>query len=374
MVAQVVRSALNLAPTARTAASGVPAARALNLAAAAGQSHGGHSHGESHGPRKDAQFVPQWAARTDLGPHGLTLRSKVNGEALTRRPRPTPASTPLPPFRPPCGPSSAATEELGGDLPAGRGCGWVQGVDVYALEAFQPAQTTFDSSASAHHPHPDLDPNSPRTVDPPSTSPRSLGQPRFLSTSTKVQDAASQVPDFSKYTKNTDEDTGRAFSYFMVGSMGLVTAAGAKSTVTDFLTNMSASSDVLALAKVEVDLTSIPEGKNVIIKWRGKPVFIRHRTSDEIAEANQVDVSSLRDPQKDDDRVKKPEWLVMLGVCTHLGCVPIGEAGDYGGWYCPCHGSHYDISGRIRRGPAPLNLEVPAYEFENDAEEKLIIG
>ncbi|BGP21020.1 hypothetical protein JCM10213_003216 [Rhodosporidiobolus nylandii] len=284
MVAQVVRSAVNLAPTARAYASGVPAARAINLAAAAGQSHGGHSHGESHGPRADAQAVPAWGSRTEVGPFGLTQRSKVNA------------------------------------------------------------------------------------------SPAVFGQQRLLSTSSKKLDAASQMPNFSKYTKATSEDSGRAFSYFMVGSMGLVTAAGAKSTVTDFLTNMSASSDVLALAKVEVDLTSIPEGKNVIIKWRGKPVFIRHRTQDEIAEANQVDVSSLRDPQKDSERVKKPEWLVMLGVCTHLGCVPIGEAGDYGGWYCPCHGSHYDISGRARRGPAPLNLEIPEYEFENDAEEKLIIG
>lgn len=123
---------------------------------------------------------------------------------------------------------------------------------------------------------------------------------------------------------------------------------------------MSASADVLAMAKVEVDLNTIPEGKNVIIKWRGKPVFIRHRTEAEIEEANTVSVQSLRDPEADADRVKRPEWLVMLGVCTHLGCVPIGEAGDYGGWFCPCHGSHYDISGRIRKGPAPLNLEIPS--------------
>jgi ubiquinol-cytochrome c reductase iron-sulfur subunit len=191
---------------------------------------------------------------------------------------------------------------------------------------------------------------------------------------------------------------------------------------------MSASADVLAMAKVEVDLAAIPEGKNVscgingfgvgsvgwlqeqvIVKWRGKPVFIRHRTAEEIDEANKVNVASLRDPENDADRVKKPEWLVMLGmcftvvqsselalqrgsaraetglesnkemvanlkigVCTHLGCVPIGEAGDYGGWFCPCHGSHYDISGRIRKGPAPLNLEVPAYDFPED--DKLVIG
>ncbi|KAI7947133.1 hypothetical protein MJO29_011660 [Puccinia striiformis f. sp. tritici] len=181
-----------------------------------------------------------------------------------------------------------------------------------------------------------------------------------------------EVPNYSSY-KTVSEDTGRVFSYLMVGSMGLVTASGAKSLVSDFLTNLSASADVLALAKVEIDLANIPEGKNVIIKWRGKPVFIRHRTPAEIDEANSVDISSLRDPQTDSDRAKRPEWLVMLGVCTHLGCVPIGEAGDFGGWYCPCHGSHYDISGRARRGPAPLNLEVPAYDF-NDEEGKLIIG
>lgn len=159
----------------------------------------------------------------------------------------------------------------------------------------------------------------------------------------------------------------------MVGSMGLLSAAAAKSTVTDFLSTMSASADVLALAKVEVDMNNIPEGKNAIIKWRGKPVFVRHRTQEDIDDAKAVDIAKLRDPQKDEDRAKRPEWLVMLGVCTHLGCVPIGEAGDYGGWYCPCHGSHYDGSGRIRKGPAPLNLEVPEYSFD-DGEGKLIIG
>lgn len=157
----------------------------------------------------------------------------------------------------------------------------------------------------------------------------------------------------------------------MVGSMGLLASAGAKATVTDVLSNLSASADVLALAKAEVDTSSIPEGKNVIIKWRGKPVFIRHRTQAEIEEADSVAMTDLRDPQNDADRTQKREWLVMLGVCTHLGCVPIGEAGDYGGWYCPCHGSHYDISGRVRRGPAPTNLEVPDHQF-ND--EKLVIG
>ncbi|CAL3962825.1 hypothetical protein PZA11_000125 [Diplocarpon coronariae] len=188
----------------------------------------------------------------------------------------------------------------------------------------------------------------------------------------QASDAGSKIPDFSNYRSKAGSNSNLLFQYFMVGTMGALTAAGAKATVQDFLVNMSASADVLAMAKVEVDLAAIPEGKNVIIKWRGKPVFIRHRTADEIKEAENVKVESLRDPQKDEDRVKRPEWLVMVGVCTHLGCVPIGEAGDYGGWFCPCHGSHYDISGRIRRGPAPLNLEIPEYDFAQ--ENSLVIG
>ena len=162
-------------------------------------------------------------------------------------------------------------------------------------------------------------------------------------------------------------------TYVMFGSAGAVAAMGGKNLVFDLLAQLTPSADVLALAKAEVDLTAIPEGKNVTIKWRGKPVFIRHRTQAEIDEANSVEMNGLRDPQTDADRVKKPEFLVVLGICTHLGCVPIGEAGDYDGWYCPCHGSHYDISGRIRKGPAPLNLEVPPYEFSEDG-GKLIVG
>ncbi|KAG5519222.1 hypothetical protein PMAC_002310, partial [Pneumocystis sp. 'macacae'] len=184
--------------------------------------------------------------------------------------------------------------------------------------------------------------------------------------------STTKIPDFSNYKSDSSLTINRAFSYFMVGTFGMIAAAGAQATVTDFLSNMSASADVLAMAKIEVDLSNLPEGKNLIIKWRGKPVFIRHRTQDEINEARSVNISSLRDPQSDDDRTKRPEWLVMIGVCTHLGCVPIGEAGDYRGWFCPCHGSHYDISGRIRKGPAPLNLEVPEYDFLSD--DKLVIG
>jgi len=202
---------------------------------------------------------------------------------------------------------------------------------------------------------------------------------RLLHTTAVTQDSdaptvpnPNAVPDFKPYQAQSPH-VNRALSYFMIGSMGILTASTAKSTITGFLSSMSASADVLALAKVEVAISAIPEGKNVIIKWRGKPVFIRHRTADEIEEAKSVDIKALRDPEADEARTKRPEWLVMLGVCTHLGCVPIGESGDFGGWFCPCHGSHYDISGRIRKGPAPLNLEVPPHDF-NDAEGKLIIG
>lgn len=145
-----------------------------------------------------------------------------------------------------------------------------------------------------------------------------------------------------------------------------------KNVVTDFLSTMGASADVLALAKIEVDLTGIPEGKNAIFKWQGKPLFVRHRSQDEIEDVRAVDLSTLRDPQHDDARVQKPEWLVLIGVCTHLGCVPIANAGEYGGYFCPCHGSHYDASGRIRKGPAPANLEIPKHEFMS--EELLVVG
>lgn len=155
-------------------------------------------------------------------------------------------------------------------------------------------------------------------------------QQRLLHTSVARKDAP-EVPDFSSYRAN-NTDSNRALSYFMVGSLGVLSASAAKSSVTEFLQTMAASADVLALAKVEVDLSTIPEGKNVIIKWRGKPVFIRHRTPSEIEEARSADWNTFRDPQSDETRVKKPDWLIMLGVCTHLGCVPIGESGDFGGW------------------------------------------
>ena len=136
--------------------------------------------------------------------------------------------------------------------------------------------------------------------------------------------------------------------------------------------SMSATADVLAMASLEVSLEDIPEGETVTVKWRGKPVFIRHRTDAMVDESKGAPPPGLRDPEPDEDRVQDPKWLIVMGICTHLGCVPIANAGDYGGWYCPCHGSHYDGSGRIRRGPAPLNLEIPPYKFTDDG--KVILG
>ncbi|XP_065852796.1 cytochrome b-c1 complex subunit Rieske-4, mitochondrial-like [Euphorbia lathyris] len=164
----------------------------------------------------------------------------------------------------------------------------------------------------------------------------------------------------------------RAFAYFVLTGGRFVYASLIRLLVLKFVLSMSASKDVLALASLEVDLSSIEPGTTVTVKWRGKPVFIRRRTEDDIKLANSVDVASLRDPQEDAVRVKDPEWLVVVGVCTHLGCIPLPNAGDFGGWFCPCHGSHYDISGRIRKGPAPFNLEVPTYSFLE--ENKLLIG
>ncbi|KAL3627635.1 hsp70 nucleotide exchange factor fes1 [Castilleja foliolosa] len=164
----------------------------------------------------------------------------------------------------------------------------------------------------------------------------------------------------------------RAFAYFVLTGGRFVYASLARLLVLKFVLSMSASKDVLALASLEVDLSSIEPGSTVTVKWRGKPVFIRRRTDDDIKLANSVDLAALRDPQEDAVRVKDPEWLVVVGVCTHLGCIPLPNAGDFGGWFCPCHGSHYDISGRIRKGPAPYNLEVPTYSFLD--ENKLLIG
>ena len=140
-------------------------------------------------------------------------------------------------------------------------------------------------------------------------------------------------------------------------------AVGVGAAVWPLIDQMNPDASVKALSTTEVDISNVSLGKTITVLWRGKPVFIRKRTQKEINEAQNIKLEDLKDPQKDQDRVKKAEWLVMVGVCTHLGCVPLGNKGDFDGWFCPCHGSHYDTSGRVRKGPAPTNLEIPKYEF-----------
>ena len=148
-------------------------------------------------------------------------------------------------------------------------------------------------------------------------------------------------------------------------------AVGVGASVWPLIDQMNPDASVKALASTEVDITGIEKGQSITVLWRGKPVFIKRRTEEEIQKARQVDIKKLPDPEKDEDRAKNPEWLVMLGMCTHLGCVPLGNKGEYDGWFCPCHGSHYDTSGRIRKGPAPTNLEIPKYEFINSSTIKI---
>lgn len=169
------------------------------------------------------------------------------------------------------------------------------------------------------------------------------------------------------------EGTRRDFLFLTAAS---VTAFGAAAATWPFISSMNPSKDVLALSSIEVDVGQVAEGQAITVKWRGKPVFIRHRTAAEIAQAVKDDAIEMKDPQTDEVRAQKPEFLVLVGVCTHLGCVPLGQKdaepkGEFGGWYCPCHGSQYDTSGRIRKGPAPLNLEVPAYQYLSDTVVKI---
>jgi ubiquinol-cytochrome c reductase iron-sulfur subunit len=165
-----------------------------------------------------------------------------------------------------------------------------------------------------------------------------------------------------------DDKSRRDFLLIASSALG---AAGAASAVWPFVDSMNPAADTLALASTEVDIASIQVGQSVTVAWRGKPVFIRRRTADEIAQATKDDASDLRDKETDASRVKKAEWLILIGVCTHLGCVPGGQKpgddrGEFNGWKCACHGSQYDTSGRIRKGPAPKNLEVPPYAFLTD--------
>jgi len=158
---------------------------------------------------------------------------------------------------------------------------------------------------------------------------------------------------------------------FLLVSTYAMGAVGAGSFVWPLIDQMNPAADTLALASTEVDLGPLEEGQAITVKWRGKPVFIRHRTKKEIEASKKEKIEDLRHPEKDEDRVINEKYIVLVGVCTHLGCVPLGQKtgdvkGEYGGWFCPCHGSHYDHSGRIRKGPAPVNLEVPNYKFLSD--------
>ena len=179
-------------------------------------------------------------------------------------------------------------------------------------------------------------------------------------------------------TPSLVEPTRRDFLYIATGA---VAAVGTAAVVWPFIAQMNPDASTLALASTEVDISGIAEGQAITVKWRGRPVFIRHRTPKEIEDAKAVPVAELIDnnarnpnlqdesaPATDENRAAegKEPFLVMIGTCTHLGCVPIGLAGDYNGWFCPCHGSHYDTAGRIRKGPAPENLHIPPYEFTND--------
>jgi len=183
-----------------------------------------------------------------------------------------------------------------------------------------------------------------------------------------------EVPSFDDYrrsstkdpTKKADDTARKTFTYSMtagVGIMGTYTAMKAVSGIVGSLMPNKA----LAMGQIEVSLEGIPEGKNMVFNFQGKPLFVRRRSPAEIAAEAEVNTAELRDPQTDADRCVNPEWLIVIGVCTHLGCIPVSNQGDFGGYYCPCHGSHYDASGRIRKGPAPLNLEVPKYKFVEEA-------
>ncbi len=167
-----------------------------------------------------------------------------------------------------------------------------------------------------------------------------------------------------------DEPTRRDMLFIATGAFA---AVGAGSVAWPLISQMNPDASTIAAGvPVDVDLSGIAAGQIVTVKWRGNPIFVRHRTPKEIDEAVNVKMSDLKDPQTDADRVKKPEWLVVIGVCTHLGCIPQGHDGPYDGWLCHCHGSVYDTSARIRSGPAPYNLVVPPYTFASDT--KLTIG
>jgi ubiquinol-cytochrome c reductase iron-sulfur subunit len=166
-------------------------------------------------------------------------------------------------------------------------------------------------------------------------------------------------------TQAEHHGTRRDFIFVATAAVGGV---GVAATVWPLINQMNPDASTLALASIEFDLAAIEEGQSVTILWRGLPVFVRHRTQKEIDEAKAVPLADLKDPETDEQRTKPghEQWLIMIANCTHLGCIPVGESGEYDGWFCPCHGSVYDTSGRIRKGPAPKNLVLPPYEFLSD--------
>ena len=171
-------------------------------------------------------------------------------------------------------------------------------------------------------------------------------------------------------TPDLAEPSRRDFLYIATGAVGVV---GVGALAWPFIDQMNPDASALALSSIEVDISAIQPGQIVTVQWRGKPVFIRNRTDKEMQDVKAVPLGELRDPQADAARVKKghENLLIVVGVCTHLGCIPLGHQGEYEGWFCPCHGSVYDPSGRIRKGPAPLNLEVPAYSFLSEKVVKI---
>jgi ubiquinol-cytochrome c reductase iron-sulfur subunit len=183
------------------------------------------------------------------------------------------------------------------------------------------------------------------------------------------------IKSINNYLKNMSDQKTPRRDFIKLATMTLG-GVGAASLAIPFITSMNPGKDTLALASTEIDLSPLKEGQSLTIIWRGKPVFVKHRTPQEITDAKNTNLKDLIDVEDDADRVQNDKWLIVLGVCTHLGCVPLGQKtsdtkGDYGGWFCPCHGSHYDTSGRIRKGPAPKNLPVPPYVFLNESRIKI---
>ncbi len=163
---------------------------------------------------------------------------------------------------------------------------------------------------------------------------------------------------------------------FLLHATAATGAVGAAVSMWPLINSMNPAADTLALSSIEVNLAGLEEGQAITVSWRGKPVFIRHRTPQEIASARDEAWQNLPDPQPDEERVQNEKYLIVVGVCTHLGCIPLGQKltetrGEYNGYFCPCHGSHYDLSARIRKGPAPTNLEVPEYTFLSDTNVKI---